>query len=398
MQNTAFSIGTTVGGGSENFAGEESGAPDEGDYATVGGGQYNTARGRYATVGGGGGAGPGEGNKASGYYCVVGGGRFNISGMYNNPSWEDYAYAFIGGGYNNHAQERSAVVCGGEMNSAMQYCFVGGGQQNQATNDYATIGGGYDNEASNNCVVGGGSNNSALDGGSTVGGGMNNQADHGGTVGGGTSNVASGQLSTIPGGRENEATGDGSFAAGTQARARHEGSFVLAASWPSSGDDTISTGGNEQFVIRADGGIYLTNTSEQAPYNPSRLINTSTGAYLGSDGMWHDSSDRNLKENFEPVDGEELLEKIAALPVTSWNYKVESNDVKHIGPVAQDFYGILGIGSDEKTIAALDEAGVSLAAIQQLYLKSRQQGNEIDDLKDEIRELKELVKALADKE
>ena len=398
MQNTAYSNGTTVGGGLENFAGEQSGTPDEGDYATVGGGRYNTARGRYSTVGGGGGASPGLGNEASGYYCFVGGGSFNKSGMYNNPSWEDYAYAVIGGGYNNHAQERAAVVGGGEMNSAVRYCVVGGGEQNQATQDHATIGGGYDNEAGNNCVVSGGSQNAALNGGSTVGGGMNNQADHGGTVGGGTSNIAAGQLSTIPGGRENEATGDGSFAAGTQARARHEGSFVLSANWPSSGDDTISTGGIDQFVIRADGGIYITNTSGQAPYDATRLINTSSGAWLSSAGQWRDSSDRNLKENFEPVDGEKLLEKIAELPVTRWNYKVEGEDVKHIGPVAQDFYEILGIGNDDRSIAAMDEAGISLAAIQQLYMKSQRQGSEIEDLKEEIGELKKLVRALLDKE
>ena len=66
--------------------------------------------------------------------------------------------------------------------------------------------------------------------------------------------------------------------------------------------------------------------------------------------------------------------------------------------VAQDFYEVLGIGNDDRSIAALDEAGISLAAIQRLYQRTMEQEGEIDDLKDEIRELKELVRALLEKE
>jgi hypothetical protein len=250
------------------------------------------------------------------------------------------------------------------------------------------------NVAENWSTVGGGNSNEARNGNSTVGGGSNNVADQGGTVGGGSDNRALADASTVPGGYDNVAEGNGSFAAGTGAKARYDGSIVFSANYPSVSDDTISAGGDDQFVIRADGGMYITNTSEQATYNPSRLINTSTGAYLGTDGMWHDSSDRALKENFEPVDGEALLEKIAELPVTRWNYKSDEEKSVHIGPVAQDFHEILGIGSDDRTIAALDEAGVSLAAIQKLYEKSRGQESEIEELKKEIEELRKLVMAL----
>ncbi len=374
-QNQVTGQYTTIGGGLENRA--------ENQFSFVGGGRNNRAVGRYSVVSGGGTDTGGDENRAEGDYSTISGGRHNTAGG-TGGNWEDYAYATVGGGQDNRAERR--------------YCSVGGGMLNRAEEEYATVGGGMQNRAEGRSTVGGGSNNSAMNANSTVAGGMNNTANNGGAVGGGHENLASGEQSTVPGGRENEATESGTFAAGTQAKARHEGSFVLAASWPSSGDDTISTGGDEQFVIRADGGIYLTDSSEQAPYNPSRLINTSTGAYLGNDGMWHDSSDRNLKENFEPVDGEELLEKIAGLPVTQWNYKRDDEKAAHIGPVAQDFHEILGIGSDDRTIAALDEAGVSLAAIKQLYLKSQQQGSEIEELKSEISELKKLVRALVEKE
>ncbi len=375
LQNMARASYTTVGGGRENEA--------EGEYASVGGGMRNRASGRYSVISGGGSDAGGDENRAEGDYAAIGGGRHNIAGWLGG-AWQDYAYATVGGGQGNQAIWR--------------YCTVSGGEDNRAQEEYATVGGGMQNVAGSRSVVGGGSHNSALNDNSTVGGGMSNTASNQGTVGGGDNNMATGLVSTVPGGRENEATGEGSFAAGSQAKARHEGSFALSANWPSTGDDSISTGGTDQFVIRADGGIYLTNTSEQAPYNPSRLINTSTGAYLGNDGMWHDSSDRALKENFEPVDGEKLLEKIAGLPVTQWNYRIDGGKAAHIGPVAQDFHEILGIGSDERTIAALDEAGVSLAAIQQLYSEAKRQEREIKGLKKEIEELRKLISTLLEKE
>jgi hypothetical protein len=345
-QNQATGDYAAIGGGQVNIAGDE--------YATVAGGRYNQAVGRYSVVAGGGAENTGEGNRAEGEFCAIGGGGQNVAGSAGMPP-EEYQYATVGGGRDNEASRR--------------YAIVGGGRGNRAAMEYATVGGGMDNTANINATVGGGMHNMAL-----------------------------GEMATVPGGRENEASGDGSFAAGTQARARHEGSFVLSANWAMSGDDTISTGGDEQIVIRADGGIYITDSSGQAPYDPMRPINTSTGAYLSDAGQWHDASDRALKENFAPVDGEALLEKVAALPVTEWNYTVEGEDVKHIGPVAQDFHAVLGIGNDERTIAALDEAGVSLAAIQELYRKAIDQESEIEALRKEIDQLRALVGALLEKE
>src|SRR2546423_2766577 len=48
------------------------------------------------------------------------------------------------------------------------------------------------------------------------------------------------------------------------------------------------------------------------------------------------TSDRNAKENFAPISPVEVLNKVAALPITTWNFK-ELHDGRHIGPMAQDF-------------------------------------------------------------
>ena len=57
--------------------------------------------------------------------------------------------------------------------------------------------------------------------------------------------------------------------------------------------------------------------------------------------------------------------------ITSWSYKAESPSVRHIGPMAQDFYSAFGLGLDGKHITTIDEGGVALAAIQGLYRQNR---------------------------
>src|SRR6266852_2513383 len=55
------------------------------------------------------------------------------------------------------------------------------------------------------------------------------------------------------------------------------------------------------------------------------------------------TSDRNQKENFRPVDADEVLTKLRRLSVTSWNYKgQDAKQFRHYGPVAQDFFAAFG--------------------------------------------------------
>ena len=61
-------------------------------------------------------------------------------------------------------------------------------------------------------------------------------------------------------------------------------------------------------------------------------------------------SDRNLKRDFAPVDGDQILDSLAALPITTWRYKTESGEARHIGPMAQDFKAQFGVGTDDKHI------------------------------------------------
>lgn len=109
---------------------------------------------------------------------------------------------------------------------------------------------------------------------------------------------------------------------------------------------------------------------------------------------WINASDKNVKENFRAVNGEELLEKISALKITQWNYKSDDR-IDHIGPTAQDFKEIFGVGSDGKSISTIDPSGIALAAIKELSKKNDRLEQENQTLRKEMGELKKLVQKLA---
>ena len=61
-------------------------------------------------------------------------------------------------------------------------------------------------------------------------------------------------------------------------------------------------------------------------------------------------SDREHKENFTPVDATEVLDKLAGLEITSWNYTAEGTRVRHLGPMAQDFKAAFGLEEPDELV------------------------------------------------
>ncbi|MCP4695340.1 MAG: peptidase S74, partial [Gammaproteobacteria bacterium] len=160
-----------------------------------------------------------------------------------------------------------------------------------------------------------------------------------------------GILATVAGGYLNTASGAYSFAAGTQANAIHDGAFV----WADAQAVNFNSAAVNEFAVRASGGVRLrTNGSNGCDIAPGG-------------GTWDCTSDRNAKENFSPVDTSEILQKVAALPMETWNYKTQDDSIRHIGPMAQDFRAAFGLGENDTTISTVDSDGVALAAIQGLY-------------------------------
>jgi Chaperone of endosialidase len=105
--------------------------------------------------------------------------------------------------------------------------------------------------------------------------------------------------------------------------------------------------------------------------NKIRLGNTAVTVIEGQ-VPFTSSSDKTQKENFRPVDGEEVLAKMRGFALTSWNFiGHDPQAFRHYGPMAQDFFAAFGhdgvgqIGS-ETTINAGDMAGILMIAVQAL--------------------------------
>jgi hypothetical protein len=130
--------------------------------------------------------------------------------------------------------------------------------------------------------------------------------------------------------------------------------------------------------------------------NKVRLGNTDVTVIEGQVAFTA-SSDKTKKENFEPVDGEQVLGKIRDFELTSWNFiGHDPKEFRHYGPMAQDFFAAFGhdavgqIGS-ETTINSGDIAGILMIAVQALEKRTaelKQKEAQIAALESKVKELK----------
>lgn len=63
---------------------------------------------------------------------------------------------------------------------------------------------------------------------------------------------------------------------------------------------------------------------------------------------------------------DEILERLTELPVAVWTYDWEPPEVRHLGPMAQDFMAAFGLGSDDTVINTVDAIGVLVVAVKAL--------------------------------
>jgi len=185
-------------------------------------------------------------------------------------------------------------------------------------------------------------------------------------------------------GLQNKATGQFSVAIGKNATASHQGAIVLGDGCASFSSDDVRTTANNQFVARGCGGIYF--------YTSQNLSSGVTVAAGG--GAWNSISDRNKKENFADVDPVAVLEKIAAMPIQTWNYKTQAPAIRHLGPTAQDFRAAFGLGENDTTINTVDADGAALVAIQGLHTLLKEQRDAIVEQRLMIEQLRAEIERL----
>jgi hypothetical protein len=453
--NAASGYWATVGGGCSNMAsGEEAtvggggGNQASNNDATVGGGSNNRATGPGAVVGGGGYDGTTfAGNHAGGNTATIGGGLSNSA---------NGGYATVGGGSSNMASGLDATVPGGFSNlAAGDYSFAAGNRAKVGTTPHTHNGTFLFADSSNFDFNSAGGDEFAaratggvrfvtgIDGSgnplaantfvmtNTGNLGVGTAAPHSHLfVVDSTTNPSRGVVASqnnsgpqaalmqmtksrgtasVPG-----AVVNGDYIAAFNMNA-YDGTNYLSgkpmAGWGARVNGAVATGsipadlffytkpsgtldpygdGVVRVVISSAGNVGIGTTS------PSHLIQLSGGAY--SDGStWVNASDRSLKENFTPLDENEILNRLESVPIQKWNYKNEPQ-ANHIGSVAQDFYAAYQLGDSDKSIGTIDADGIAFAAIKALHKTMKELRTENEKLQarlqDENEKLQERIAIL----
>ncbi len=207
----------------------------------------------------------------------------------------------------------------------------------------------------------------------------------------GRSNTASGNYARALG-RINTASGDNATALGSHNQTSGFGACALGYYNRATGDNStaignyVSTAGREGAMILGDNSTIASTSATANNQLMARFAGgyrfftnsgLTTGVFLtAGDGSWGTISDSTKKEQFLPINGPELLRKIGAMKLTTWNYKGQ-RDRRHYGPMAQEFFALFGhdalggIGCDT-LLTTQDMEGLTLSAVQALVRENEQ--------------------------
>ena len=292
---------------------------------------------------------------------------FRVGGV-TSTSWDDINignYSFASG-YNTIASGAYSTVFGQTSQTVGANSFAAG--QNSWAYGASSVALGQGCWAKSNYSVAISRNATASDTGA-VAIGYHNTASGKYSLSFGSYTVSSGDYSTVMGWYANSN--------------KHKGSFVYADYSNTNGTDTTKSTSDNQFMVRAAGGIIF--------YSNSTL--TAGVSLPAGGGAWASVSDRNKKEHFKKEDALKILAKLKEMDISSWNYKTQSSSIRHIGPMAQDFYSAFHFGESDTTITTIDADGVSLLAIQALAQKT----DELKKKADEIERLKATIENMQKK-
>ncbi|MBK7146025.1 MAG: tail fiber domain-containing protein [Xanthomonadales bacterium] len=373
--------------------------------------------------------------------------------IFEDPNRVTDSYGAIGGGWGNRTGNDDGdplshvadTVAGGVANVASgSTTSVGGGLRNTASGWYGTVAGGVTNTASGtSSSVAGGDGNCAGGDYSFAGGryakarpGSDSGPDGYGCAGIPRSGDANGDAGTFVWGAGTGAdfisTGDNQFLVRAQggmalnAPPPH-GDIELTITADADGADYANlwlkprAASNRGILLTAgdgsganDAGFYIDHYNGSTMSRRVELANNGTVtvrsnitgsasgvAMAAGAGSWSSLSDRSVKTAIRPIDARAVLDRVLALPVTSWSYAAQDASIRHIGPMAQDFRAQFAIGENDTTISSVDADGVALAAIQGLNAKLETENAakdaQITSLRARLQALESRLDALADK-
>ncbi len=192
-------------------------------------------------------------------------------------------------------------------------------------------------------------------------------------------------LSSNTTGRLNTATGLGALSSNTTGlRNTATGYYALASNTTGSGNTAIGFGA----------GVTSNDLSNATAIGAAALVDASNKVRIGSTDVtviegqvaFTFPSDKSQKENFQPVDGEDVLRKIRGFNLASWNYiGHDPKEFRHYGPVAQEFFAAfghdgIGTAGSPTTINSGDVAGILMSAVQELSKQNLELKARLDSL------------------
>ena len=130
-------------------------------------------------------------------------------------------------------------------------------------------------------------------------------------------------------------------------------------------------GKTASFLVFDDGTVRMGDEGAE-----NFLLDTSGNLEIA--GTLTQNSDVHSKRDFAPVNGAEVLSKIMALPISTWSFKSDDPEVRHMGPMAQDFHAAFGLGAYDNRLAPVDVDGAALAAIQELNRQLQAKDAQLD--------------------
>jgi hypothetical protein len=264
-----------------------------------------------------------------------------------------------------------STVASGTASTAIGYFSTASGNVATAMGSQTTASGGASTAIGSRTTASGDA--STAMGSSTTASGLQSTALGFGTIASGAQATATG-LGSLAAGTASFATGDGvessgltTFAAGFNVRAIGNRSVAMGqfANALTTGSFIFGDGSTTTVMFAPAPNTFTVRSAGGARFFSNADMNA--GVFLeGGASAWATVSDEHMKENFQDLNGAEVLTKLARMPIREWNYKSQTPEIRHVGPTAQDFRAAFGLGEHPLRISTVDADGIALRAIQAL--------------------------------
>ena len=213
-------------------------------------------------------------------------------------------------------------------------------------------------------------------------------------------------------GSGNTATGDEALGANTTgSNNTATGRFALLLNTTGSNNTANGVGalqsnteGSNNTVLGFSADVSAGDLTNAAAIGAGAIVDASDKIRLGNANVtviegavgYTFTSDKTKKQNFQPVDGEEVLRKLRSLEIPSWNLTGQDpGRFRHYGPMAQNFFAAFGqdgvgtIGTPT-TINTSDLAGILMIAVQTLGRRTKENA----ELKVRVEELERAIQKM----